>query len=586
MLHENQIIPYHSSDLTGKRVLVFAPHPDDETLACGGSLCLHAVAGDNIQVIVLTNGVAGDTEGNADKNAYIELRQEETIKACEILGIKQVDFLHFEDRVLAGSRHALYQIIGIIDKFKPELIYAPSALDFHPDHRAAHFLICNAVKSCKSDFDISFYEVNQLLNPNCIVDITSVSAKKFAAIDVYLSQLKEIDYKEIAIGLNRFRSLTLPKSATYAEAFYLINSAVLKKSSFITIYQQTLQKLVPVLRDTGPLVSVIIRTKDRPELLTNALKSIVYQSYSNFEIVLINDGGTDIQDLAKTVIKDVPVTYVDHKENKGRAAAANSGLRAAKGKYINFLDDDDIWYPDHLETLVSSCYGNDKKVVYSGIKSVYFEGAPEFLNSRIHEEVVYNYDFDAALLLFFKYIPIMSVLFDRDILAKVPAFKESLAFFEDWEFWIRVSRYYQFHHVNKITGEYRFYDPKAKEIYWRKEIDPKYKKTVFERSFAYMQGRSWIEYANKLLSDRVKTSNDEVDVNCTEFLLQQQKYSECNNQLTWGVDEIKLVLHKVENELQLRHGGVKWIRPGRDKSKGFIGWIVLKFRMIFEKIRN
>jgi LmbE family N-acetylglucosaminyl deacetylase len=148
MISENQLIPYHSSDLTGNRVLVFAPHPDDETLACGGSLAIHAVAGDQIEVVLLTNGVAGETQGTTDRNDYIAIRRDETIRACRILGIEQVVFLNFEDRQLGGAHNALYQIIETINNFKPDLIYAPSALDFHPDHRAAHFLICNAVKSC------------------------------------------------------------------------------------------------------------------------------------------------------------------------------------------------------------------------------------------------------------------------------------------------------------------------------------------------------------------------------------------------------------------------------------------------------
>lgn len=580
MLHENQLIPYHSSDLTGKRVLVFAPHPDDETLACGGSLSIHAAAGDEIKVVLLTNGVAGDSKSTTDRNDYIAIRREETVKACNILGIEYVAFLDFEDRELAGSQNALYQIIETINNFKPELIYAPSALDFHPDHRAAHFLVCYAVRSCKIDFDIAFYEVNQLLNPNCIVDISDVSAKKFAAIDVYQSQLKEKDYKDMSKGLNRFRSLTLPEPAIYAEAFYLMPASVLRKSSFITVYQQGLQKLVPALREIGPLVSVIIRTKDRPELLTNALRSIIQQTYGNFEIVLVNDGGIDVKGLVEAVIKDVPMTYIDHQTNKGRAAAANSGLLAAKGQFINFLDDDDIAYPEHLETLVSSCYGNDKKIVYSSVKNVYFKGSPEFLNNRIRDEVVYNYDFNSDLLLFFKYIPIMSVLFEREVLSKVPRFCESLEFFEDWDFWIKLSRNYQFHHVRQITAEYRFYDPKATEIYWCKDINPQHRATVFERSLPYMSGRSWSEYNNFLLTDQFQARCDGGGLAYPECSSQQKKDPLDNNEVTWGVDEIKLMIHKVENQLNLLNKQIKSDSFSGKKIDVTFKWIFMKFKQI------
>ena len=89
---EEKLIPYHATDLTGKKVLVFAPHPDDETIGCGGSLALHIKAGDPVKVVFLTNGAKGDSSGEIAKESYVELRKDEANKACAFLGVTDLEF--------------------------------------------------------------------------------------------------------------------------------------------------------------------------------------------------------------------------------------------------------------------------------------------------------------------------------------------------------------------------------------------------------------------------------------------------------------------------------------------------------------
>ena len=102
----------------------------------------------------------------------------------------------------------------------------------------------------------------------------------------------------------------------------------------------------------NPLVSIIVRTKDRPKLLRNALKSIAAQNYRPIEVVLVNDGGCDLppEDL-KGVLGDVDLNYIRLEHNTGRAHAGNVGIENSKGEFIGFLDDDDELYPEHLEIL-------------------------------------------------------------------------------------------------------------------------------------------------------------------------------------------------------------------------------------------
>ncbi len=497
MFSEDSLIPFHSTDLTGKRVLVLAPHPDDETFGCGGALALHAGAGDPVKVVFVTNGAKGDVSGKKDKEEYVKLRHNEAVKACACLGVTDLDFWPYEDRSLAGSRGALRRMIDLLEDFRPKLVYAPSPLEFHPDHRAASFLLCDAVHSSSLDFDVAFYEVGQPLRANLLVDITGVLNSKVKAVGAYESQLKERPYGDICMGLDRYRSLTLPEGVTHAEGYSLWRADLIRKIGPFSIPFQQVERLLPGAGEAGPLVSVIVRTKDRPALLANALKSIAAQTYANLEIVVVNDGGQDVRDVVTALAGGIPVTYIAHDNSKGRAAAANAGLKAAKGLYLNFLDDDDVFFPGHVETLISYLTAKNEKVAYSNVLNVYFTGPVHNPEHRLKEEIIFNLDFDPEILLFQNYIPLMSVLFSRDILSNVEGFCEDLDLFEDWDFWIRVSRHFRFHHIDKITAEYRFYGGTGAEASHRE----KYRydaalAAVFDRERSLLNGNAWVNFLN------------------------------------------------------------------------------------------
>ena len=434
MKNEQELIPYATSDLTGKRVLCLAPHPDDETIGCGGSLALHIQAGDPVKVVFLTNGAKGDSTGKIDKDEYVALRHLEAEEACNCLGITDVEFWGYEDRALAGSKGKLSRLIELLNEYRPELVYVPSPLEFHPDHRSAAHLLEDAVRNCESDFDVACYEANQPLRVNVLVDITPVLQIKLDAIECYQSQLREMPYGEICLSLNKFRSLTLAKEITHAEGFSLWKSTLIRKIGFLSALSQDYERLYPTTAESGPLVSLIIRTTDRPDLLVNAVKSVCRQTFANIELIVVNDGGEDVEDVVRGLCEDIPVTYMAHESNRGRAAAANTGLKAAKGDYINFLDDDDIFYPQHVETLITWISLKRVTVAYSSVLSVYFDGPPYLTEHRKKDELIYNIGFDPDRILFQNYIPLMSVMFKKENLDKTGLFDESLFVFEDWGF--------------------------------------------------------------------------------------------------------------------------------------------------------
>jgi len=611
---EDGLIPFDSTDLCGNRVLVLAPHPDDETIGCGGSLALHTEAGDPVKVIFLTNGAKGDTSGKKDRETYMELRQKEAREACASLGVTDLEFWSYEDRALAGSRGVLVRLLDLLRAFLPDLVYVSSPLEFHPDHRATSFLLCDAIRTCDTGFQVAFYEVGQPLAVNVLVDITRVMDLKKQALYVYKSQLEERDYADVIIGLNRFRSLTLPKGVSHAEGFSLWRTDVIKGMGAFGLPFQKIGRLLPEAGEAGPLVSIIVRTRDRPGLLANALRSIAQQTYANLEIIVVNDGGQDVKNVVTALAGGIPVTYVAHQKGEGRSAAANSGLRAARGVYLNFLDDDDLFYPNHIETLVSAILSRDEKVVYSSVLSTYFKGPPENSENCLKKVVNHDVDFDPDRLLFQNYIPIMSAIFHRDVLSKVEGFSRDLNLFEDWDFWIRVSRYFSFHHVDKVTAEYRFYGAETtEESHQQKYRYSEAQAEIFDRITPFLTGQIWTKLLNTDLFGRLRHKKTDQDGRSEPAISHLKEMGDRLNQsqeklrdLQLQMQEKKVQLGQAEMELnQTTHrlneayGAIEKLR-GQNKtadelleeifsSKGWL-WLsryrALKLKLGFNKARK
>jgi LmbE family N-acetylglucosaminyl deacetylase len=511
MQTEEKLIPFHPTDPTGCRVLVLAPHPDDETFGCGGTLALHAGAGDAVKVVFLTNGAEGDSTGEMEKSRYVALRQEEAKNACGIIGVSDLVFWPYGDRSLSGARGALLRMVDLLRDYRPQRVYVPSPMEFHPDHRAACFLLCDAIGEAGRNLEVAFYEVNQPISVNTLVDITPVLARKLRAIKGYQSQLREQPYGDIIMGLDRFRSMTLPEGMTHAEGFSLWQSGLIQKIGVFSLPFQAVHRLVPDPGESGPLVSVIVRTKNRPHLLAAAIKSIREQTYANLEMVVVSDGGEPVQDVVESLSSGIPVRYIHHEKCAGRASAANSGLKAAKGKYINFLDDDDVFYPQHVACLVNHLEMTREKVAYSNVLNVYFSGPPETPGNREKEELVFNFDFDPDRLLFENYIPIMSVLFSKEILDRVKGFSETLTLFEDWDFWMRASRHFPFQHVDRTTAEYRFYGTTGMAAAHRQKYQyDRAREILFDRALPHMTGRAWAAFQKGISarSEQLETGPD------------------------------------------------------------------------------
>jgi LmbE family N-acetylglucosaminyl deacetylase len=452
MIPEAEAIPYEPAALLGERLLVLAPHPDDEVIACGGVVAQHLNANRKVRVVVATDGTAADEAGN-DREAYRIRREGESTAALGRLGRgAELQFLRFRDRELDASRDVLAaRLRSQLDAFKPDLVLVPSPIEFHPDHLTLSRVFCAVIERDPMLFAdlavarVAFYEVTQPIRPNTLVDITSVADAKYDAIAAHTSQLSVRNYADYARGLNAFRAMTLPPSCRFAEAYYVIPLQDLRTRSVSELQRAIGEPHVEVTRETVP-ISVIVRTKDRPSLLSEALGSIRASGYPA-EIVVVNDGGQkpDV-DAAK---------LVDHKTSRGRSEAMNSGVKVASSPFVAFLDDDDLFYDEHLRTLARASTQTQFAGWYtnavSALVSTSATGSLE-THTRLR---IFDSDFDRERLLIDNYIPLPTLLVRRDAYLDAGGFDPEFDLFEDWDFIIRLSRRGELLHVPRITCEIR-----------------------------------------------------------------------------------------------------------------------------------
>jgi GT2 family glycosyltransferase len=252
----------------------------------------------------------------------------------------------------------------------------------------------------------------------------------------------------------------------------------LRSKNLLPIYQILAARL-PMLESArmvhlncSPRVSVIVPTYNRPERLAEALASINAQTFQDFEIIVIDDGEMDVETVVQAHNAAGRVTYIKHDRNRGLAAARNTGIRAAKGKYVAYLDDDDRYLPDHLETLVSFLEHHESKVAYTDAWRVH-ERIENGRHIETGRDLLYSNDFNSARLLVSNYFPVLCVMHERMCIDEVGTFDESLFAHEDWDLWIRMASRFPFSHLKRTTCEFTWrtdgssMTSATRETYWR-----------------------------------------------------------------------------------------------------------------------
>ncbi|MFT6364281.1 MAG: LmbE family N-acetylglucosaminyl deacetylase [Planctomycetota bacterium] len=204
------------------RVLLLAPHADDDILGPGGTLCLHRDAGDPVKVVVLYNGIAGSPSDRYSAEEICELRQQEALRGGAHLGLDDYEFCGYPEGHFPGPAEfevAVARVRGIVEAFQPDIVYAPWIGEYHLDHHVAARVTRAALGEAKFQGTAWGYEVWTPLIAQHIVDISAVIERKTAALGEHKSQLEHTDFIHKALGLSAQRSLYLPKGARHGEAF-------------------------------------------------------------------------------------------------------------------------------------------------------------------------------------------------------------------------------------------------------------------------------------------------------------------------------------------------------------------------------
>lgn len=209
----------------------------------------------------------------------------------------------------------------------------------------------------------------------------------------------------------------------------------------------------------SPEVSVIIATRDRPRQLDRALRSLVLQTFDDFEVVLVNDGGADTSTVTGAHTGRLAIHTIEFPDNRGPSAARNAAAEIARGRYVAFLDDDDVFLPEHLARAIEPLRADTADFVYTTavVSTVPVEPAADLRPEELAAAApaAFDYEFDHEFLRVLNYIPPVAVVC-RNWSGIEVAFPEERRAGEDWDLWLMLIREHGYRavHIDAPTVVY------------------------------------------------------------------------------------------------------------------------------------
>jgi glycosyltransferase involved in cell wall biosynthesis len=205
-----------------------------------------------------------------------------------------------------------------------------------------------------------------------------------------------------------------------------------------------------------PAISIIIPTYNRSAFIGEAIDSVLQQTFSDFELIVIDDGSTDSTGEIVNAFKDERLVFIQQ-ENAGRSAARNRALATARGKYIAFLDSDDTYLQDKLERQVNFMEAHPEiGMIYTSAKCIDADG--NILKNNVYVASVSGQIYRQVAFFRPVTITLPTVMVRREVLDNVGGFDEKMERFEDTDLWRRISKRYQVGALNYPTCLLRTHD--------------------------------------------------------------------------------------------------------------------------------
>ncbi len=205
-----------------------------------------------------------------------------------------------------------------------------------------------------------------------------------------------------------------------------------------------------------PKVSIVIPSYNRADYIPATIDSVLQQTFTDWELIFVDDGSTDSTEaiLANYLKQDPRIKYFKQ-TNSERAVARSYGMKLASGEYICLVDSDDIWYPAKLEKQLAVMDTNPELVLcYASVDRIDLEGKPVKAARRQYQG--YSGDIYDELLKR-NFIPSVTPMFRQCYFAQVGDQVTAFIPYEDWDFWLRLSRLGKFHHIREALGAYRLH---------------------------------------------------------------------------------------------------------------------------------